>query len=67
MSLKKIDEIKKLSIDEINKEIINLKKEIFDLKFKQSTKQKIKPHIFKHKKHTLAQLLTLETQKKYNK
>nr|YP_009293789.1 ribosomal protein L29 [Rhodymenia pseudopalmata]AOM64471.1 ribosomal protein L29 [Rhodymenia pseudopalmata] len=61
MPFQKINEIKNLSPDEISKKIINIKKEIFNLKFQQATKQKIKPHIFKHKKHELAQILMLET------
>nr|YP_009296349.1 ribosomal protein L29 [Sebdenia flabellata]AOM65284.1 ribosomal protein L29 [Sebdenia flabellata] len=63
MSLLKIKNIQNLSSEEINKKIINLKKEILHLKLKIATKQNIKPHIFKYKKHELAQLLMLEAQK----
>lgn len=63
MSFNKIETIKKLTSNEINEKIIDLKKEIFNLKFQQATKQKVKPHIFKHKKHELAQLLMIETKR----
>nr|YP_009509324.1 ribosomal protein L29 [Gracilaria vermiculophylla]AXI96974.1 ribosomal protein L29 [Gracilaria vermiculophylla]QXU75178.1 ribosomal protein L29 [Gracilaria vermiculophylla]WDZ68049.1 ribosomal protein L29 [Gracilaria vermiculophylla] len=60
MPLPKIQDIKELTQQEIKKKIIELKKEIFDLKLKRSTRQNIKPHLFKHKKHELAQLLTIQ-------
>lgn len=61
MSLPKINYSKDLSKAEIHNKILEVKKEIFDLKFKQATKQTVKQHLFKHKKHLLAQLLTLES------
>nr|YP_009732348.1 50S ribosomal protein L29 [Gracilaria textorii]QHS71022.1 50S ribosomal protein L29 [Gracilaria textorii] len=60
MALPKIKDIKHLTNSEIHKKIIELKKEIFELKLKQTTRQNIKPHLFKHKKHQLAQLLTIK-------
>nr|YP_010196819.1 ribosomal protein L29 [Gracilaria cliftonii]UAD84623.1 ribosomal protein L29 [Gracilaria cliftonii] len=59
MPLKKFKDIKHLTNSEIEEKIIKLKKEIFDLKLQQATRQNIKPHLFKHKKHELAQLLTI--------
>ena len=53
-----------LDSDSIQKEIINLKKDLFDLRLKKSTRQSFKPHTFKHQKRKIAQLLTLESQKK---
>nr|YP_009732288.1 50S ribosomal protein L29 [Gracilaria spinulosa]QHS70820.1 50S ribosomal protein L29 [Gracilaria spinulosa] len=60
MALPKIKDIKHLKNSEIQKKIVELKKEIFELKLKQTTRQNIKPHLFKHKKHQLAQLLTIK-------
>uniref|UniRef100_A0AAU7YRI7 Large ribosomal subunit protein uL29c n=1 Tax=Gracilaria hainanensis TaxID=2871843 RepID=A0AAU7YRI7_9FLOR len=59
MSLPKFKNIKYLTPNEIQEKIIEIKKEIFELKLKQATRQNIKPHLFKHKKHQLAQLLTI--------
>nr|QCI09146.1 ribosomal protein L29 [Inkyuleea mariana] len=61
MSLNKKDIFKTLELPEIQKKILELKIEILQLKIKKATKQNIKPHIFKYKKHELAQMLTLET------
>uniref|UniRef100_UPI003002AFA4 ribosomal protein L29 n=1 Tax=Anunuuluaehu liula TaxID=3049639 RepID=UPI003002AFA4 len=63
MAFNKINNIKSLTDQEIAQQIIEIKKELFQLEIKKSTRQSFKPHIFKHKKHKLAQLLTLETQK----
>ena len=56
----KINEIKKLPSIDIEAKIEEAKKEIFELKFKQATRQSIKTHLFKAKKRFLAQLLTVE-------
>ena len=40
------------------------KKQLFDLRLKKATRQSFKPHLFKHNKRKVAQLLTLESQKK---
>nr|QCI07073.1 ribosomal protein L29 [Haraldiophyllum bonnemaisonii] len=50
-----------LNIEEINNQIIKLKKELLELKIKQKTKQDIKPHLLKNIKHRIAQMLTLKT------
>lgn len=63
MSFHKIESIKNLNIEEIEQNILEIKKEIFDLQIKKYTRQALKNHIFKHKKHKLAQLMTLATQK----
>nr|QCI06451.1 ribosomal protein L29 [Dictyurus purpurascens] len=53
---------KELTIDEIEKKVIEIKKELIFLQIKQKTKQKIKTHLIKEKKNQIAQLLTLKTQ-----
>nr|YP_009732086.1 50S ribosomal protein L29 [Gracilaria edulis]QHS70613.1 50S ribosomal protein L29 [Gracilaria edulis]UAD85641.1 ribosomal protein L29 [Gracilaria edulis] len=62
MALPNINEIRNLTKEEIKEKIIEIKKEILELKFKQATKQNIKSHLFKHKKHQLSQLLTIQTE-----
>jgi large subunit ribosomal protein L29 len=66
MSLPQIVEIKNLNDSQLREEILKVKKEIFDLRFKKSTRQSFKPHEFKHAKHKLAQLLTIEHQRILN-
>nr|YP_008144844.1 50S ribosomal protein L29 [Grateloupia taiwanensis]AGO19887.1 50S ribosomal protein L29 [Grateloupia taiwanensis] len=63
MSLPEIKHSRDLSSEEIKKRIIQVKKDLFNIRLKRATKQNIKSHIFKHKKHELAQLLMLETKK----
>nr|YP_010199032.1 ribosomal protein L29 [Hydropuntia urvillei]UAD88481.1 ribosomal protein L29 [Hydropuntia urvillei] len=65
MSLPQIQEINNLTHNEIEEKIVKLKKEIFELKLKQATKQNIKSHLFKHKKHQLSQLLTIQHKLNY--
>nr|QWK41726.1 ribosomal protein L29 [Akkesiphycus lubricus] len=60
MSLPKIDEIKALSKDDLEKEILNIKKELFKLRLRRGAKQSFKSHQFKHGKHRLAQLLMIK-------
>lgn len=50
------------NISEIKQNIIEVKKELLNLKIKKHTKQDIKPHLFKNKKRQLAKLHTLITQ-----
>lgn len=62
MSFQNISSIQHLPKEEIQKKIVHLKKEILELKIRKSTRQTVENHVFKHKKHELAQLLTLKTQ-----
>ena len=63
-SQEKIKEFKNLNSSEIQNQIQNLRKELFDLRFKQATRQLNETHKFKLIKKQIAQLLTL--QKKQN-
>lgn len=67
MSLPKIDEIKNLDLETIQSEILNLRKELFELRMKKGTRQSFKPHLFKHTRHRLNQLISLEYQKIFGK
>ena len=55
-----IQEIKKLKNIELTDKIIEVKKALFELKFKQATQKSIKTHLLKKYKRMLAQLLTIE-------
>jgi large subunit ribosomal protein L29 len=66
MKLKKIEEIKKIDIKEIQSDIISLKKELFELRIKKGTRQTFKPHLIKLNRHRLNQLISVEYQKIFN-
>ena len=52
-------EFKKLNSDQITEKIDQLRKDLFDLRFKQATRQLYETHKFKIIKKQVAQLLTL--------
>ena len=54
-----IKEFKKLNSSEINEKIEELRKDLFNLRFKQATRQLNETHQFKIIKKQVAQLLTL--------
>ena len=54
-----IKEFKKLNSSEINEKIDQLRKDLFNLRFKQATRQLNDTHQFKIIKKQVAQLLTL--------
>ncbi len=57
MSLPKYKELESLTnVTDIDKEIFLLQKTLFDLKLKKFTSQTVKPHLFTHTKHRIAQL-----------
>ena len=60
MPLPKISEARQLTDEELASEILATKKQLFELRMKQATSQEVKPHQFKHARHHLAQLLTVE-------
>nr|UNJ16387.1 ribosomal protein L29 [Boldiaceae sp.] len=62
MALSNINQIRKLSIHQIESEILILKKQIFDLRIRKATSQLIQPHLFKHNKRRLAQLYTVQNE-----
>jgi len=63
MSLPKISEIRELSDQELAEQILEAKKQLFDLRFQQATRRLEKPHLFKHTRHRLAQLMTVERER----
>jgi large subunit ribosomal protein L29 len=54
-----LNEFKKLNSDQITEKISQLRKDLFDLRFKQATRQLNETHKFKMIKKQVAQLLTL--------
>ncbi|MEN9216794.1 MAG: 50S ribosomal protein L29 [Gloeomargarita sp. HHBFW_bins_162] len=64
MAFPKMSEIQDLSDTQLAEEILTVKKELFQLRFRQATRQPVKAHEFRHARHKLAQLLTLEHQRR---
>jgi len=54
-----LKEFKKLNSEQITEKIDQLRKDLFDLRFKQATRQLNETHKFKIFKKQVAQLLTL--------
>lgn len=63
MALPKVEDARKLSDEELAAEILTVKRELFQLRLEQATRRLEKPHLFKHAKHRLAQLLTVERER----
>ena len=63
MSLPKIDDVRKLNDQELSDEIVSVKRQLFELRLQQATRQLEKPHEFKHSRHRLAQLMTVERER----
>ena len=59
-SIEKFNEFKNLNSSEVQSQIDSLRKELFDLRFKQATRQLNETHKFKLIKKQIAQLLTLQ-------
>ena len=58
-----IKEFKKLNSSQIAEKVEQLRKDLFDLRFKQATRQLNETHQFKIIKRQVAQLLTLSKSK----
>jgi len=54
-----LKEFKKLNSEQITEKIDQLRKDLFELRFKQATRQLNETHKFKNIKKQVAQLLTL--------
>lgn len=64
MAFESFSDLKNISLETLSKEIVDTKKNLFNLRLKKATRQSFKPHLFKHQKRKIAQLLTIESQKK---
>jgi len=63
MALSKIKEVKGFSDEAISEEILASKRKLFELRLLQATGRLEKSHEFKHTRHRLAQLLTVERER----
>ncbi|MEG4271876.1 MULTISPECIES: 50S ribosomal protein L29 [unclassified Microcoleus] len=63
MSLTKIKEARELSDAAIAEQILAVKRQLMELRLQQATGRMEKPHLFKHAKHRLAQLMTVERER----
>ena len=63
MPFPKIEDARKLNDEELASEIISVKRELFDLRFQKATGNLEKTHQFKHNRHRLAQLMTVERER----
>jgi large subunit ribosomal protein L29 len=64
MTFPKIKDARELSDEEVQAQILGVKRELFNLRLKQATRQPVKPHEFKFAKHRLGQLMTVEHERK---
>ena len=62
MAFISLTELKNFDNETLIKEIVTTKKQLFELRLKKATRQSFKPHLFKHYKSKIAQLLTLESE-----
>jgi len=62
-----INDIRKLSVADINKKIKESKKELFDLRLKQATGNLEKPHLINKLRKTVAKMKTVLNEKGGNK
>jgi len=63
MSKTTTKDLRSLSDSDISEKIQNLRKELFELRFKQATRQLAKTHRFKEARSELAQLLTVSNER----
>ncbi len=67
MSLPKVSEVRNLSEEELDEQIVATKRLLFDLRFQKGTRRLEKSHQFKHTRHRLAQLMTVERERQLQK
>ena len=63
MSLTKIKEARELSDAAVAEQILAVKRQLMELRLQQATGRMEKPHLFKHAKHRVAQLMTVERER----
>jgi large subunit ribosomal protein L29 len=63
MTKSSTQEIRELSDEQLTEQIEASKRELFDLRFQQATRQLEKPHLFRQSKRHLARLLTVEQER----
>lgn len=63
MALPKVQDARDLSDQELDEQVLALKRQLFELRMQKATRQTVKPHLFKHIRHQLAQLMTVERER----
>ncbi|PSO66808.1 MAG: 50S ribosomal protein L29 [Cyanobacteria bacterium QH_8_48_120] len=63
MALPKIEDARQLGDQELDEEIVAVKRRLFELRLQKATRQLEKPHQLKHSRHRLAQLMTVERER----
>ncbi len=63
MESTKLTDLRKLSDSDITDQIGDLRRELFDLRFQQATRQLTNTHRFKEVRTKLAQLLTVKNER----
>jgi large subunit ribosomal protein L29 len=64
MAMSKMADLRKLSAEEVAAQIQTLKRELFELRFQKATRESIPTHQFKHIRHQIAQLMTLQQERR---
>lgn len=64
MALPKIEDARNLSDQELADEILAVKRQLFDLRLQKATRRLEKPHQIKHARHRLAQMLSVEAERR---
>ena len=64
MATPNTSEVRNLSDADITQKIVGIRRELFDLRFEQATRQLTKTHRFKEARIELAQLLTVQHERK---
>ena len=62
MAFENFSDLKNLDDAKLSEEIVSAKKTLFEIRLKKATRQTFKPHVFKHTKRKIAQLMTIERQ-----
>ena len=59
----KMTEINKMTVEELNAKLVELKKELFNLRFQHAVNQLESPHKITEVKHDIARVMTVLNQK----
>ncbi|PSP17187.1 MAG: 50S ribosomal protein L29 [Cyanobacteria bacterium QS_8_64_29] len=63
MALPRVEDARQMDDGELAEAIVAAKQKLFDLRLQQATQNLEKTHEFKHTKHWLAQLMTVERER----
>lgn len=63
MAFPKVEDARNLNDEELASEILEAKKKLLELRLLKATGRLEKPHEFKHTRHRIAQLMTVEKER----